>query len=323
MVRFGILGLGGIAPKFVDAINACDDATLYAVAARDGEKAATFASTYGAAVSYGNYEALVQDENVDAVYISVIHMYHVSLAKLAIAHGKAVICEKPMSVDLAALEELVALAKEKNVLLMEALWSRFLPQYNTAKQWIAEGKIGQPRMVTASFSYNIPYNPENQVFDPTRAGGAIFGVGCYTTSAVLDFCGGQMPTHITGLARMSPLGVDEIGAASLLFENGMIANMTFGSQAETEHCAYIYGELGRIKLEKFYDCHNVTRYTVKGELLETSSDEVENGFIYEVAHFCKLYQTGKKESDVMSLQNSLDCMKVMETLRQGFLQQNN
>ncbi|MFI3169333.1 MAG: Gfo/Idh/MocA family oxidoreductase [Faecalibacterium sp.] len=320
-IRFGILGLGGIAPKFVDAINQCDGATLYAVAARDDAKAAAFATQYGAQVSYGSYEALVQDENVDIVYISVIHTYHVALAKLAITHGKAVICEKPLSVDLAALEELIALAKEKNVLLMEALWSRFLPQYNKAKQWIAEGKIGDARLFTASFSYNSPYDPTRQVFDPARSGGAVFGVGCYTISAALDFCGGQLPTHITGAAHMTPSGVDSIGAASLVFENGMLANFTFGSEARTEHCAYIYGGCGKIKLEKFYDCHKVMLYNDKEELIETCSDEVENGFIYETQHFCDLYRASKKESDVMSLQNSLDCMQVIETLRLKYLAQ--
>ncbi len=320
-VRFGILGLGGIAPKFVDAIAQCPEASLYAVAARDGAKAAAFAAQYGAEVSYGSYEALVKDEKVDMVYISVIHMYHVELAKLAIAHGKAVICEKPLSVDLDACKELLALAKEKKVLLMEALWSRFLPQYNQAKAGIAEGKIGQARLVTASFSFNTPFDASRQVFDPARAGGAILGVGCYVISAALDFCGNTLPTHITGAARIGRTGVDEIGAAALLFENGMLANITFGSQAETEHCAYIYGEAGKIKLEKFYDCHKVLLYDKTGEVVASCSDAVENGFIYEVAHVCALYQAGKTESDVMSLQHSLDCMTVMETLRTQFLAQ--
>lgn len=315
MVRFGILGLGGIAPKFVDAMSHCPHAQLYAVAARDGAKAATFAVEYGATVSYGSYEALLQDEQVDAVYIAVTHKYHVALAKLAITYGKAVICEKPMAVALGELEELITLAKEKNVLLMEALWSRFLPQYNMAKQWIAEGKIGTPHLMTAAFSYHAPFDPNRQVFDPNQAGGAIFGVGCYVISAALDLCGGQYPKVVTGAARIGSTGVDEIGTAALLFENGMIANLTFGSRAHAERCAYIYGTEGQIKLDLFFDCHNITRYNLQDEVVETSTDDVPNGFDFEVAHFCDLFLAGKTESDVMSLQDSLNIMRVIDTLR--------
>ncbi len=319
-IRFGILGLGSIAPKFADALAQCEGASLYAVAARDGAKAEAFAAQYGAEVSYGSYEELVKDPNVDAVYVAVIHPYHVSLSALAIQHGKAVLCEKPIAVDMASLEGLVALAREKNVLLMEALWSRFLPQYNLAKQWVAEGKIGMPTLFTADFSYYAPFDASRQVFDPARAGGAIYGVGCYVISAALDFCG-QYPKVVTGAARIGSTGVDEVGAAALVFENGMLANLTYGSQAKVERCAFIYGSEGKIKLDLVFDCHKITRYDLNDEPVETVSDDVENGFIYEVQHFCELYRSGKKESDVISLQDSLDIMQVMETLRNQFLAQ--
>ncbi len=320
-IRFGILGLGSIAPKFADALAQCEGASLYAVAARDGTKAEAFAQEYGAKVAYGSYEELVKDPNVDAVYVAVIHPYHVSLSALAMEHGKAVLCEKPIAVDLASLEELVALSREKNVLLMEALWSRFLPKYNLAKQWVAEGKIGTPTLFEADFTYHIPFDASRQVFDPARAGGAIYGVGCYVISAALDFCGGQYPKVVTGAARVGSTGVDEVGAAALVFENGILANLTYGSQAKKERSACMYGTGGKIKIKHFFDCHKIMRYNLDDELVETSIAAPDNGFIYEVQHFCELYRNGKKESDVISLQDSLDIMHVMEVLRAQFLAQ--
>lgn len=321
-VRFGIMGPGKIARKFANAVALCDDATLYGVASRDAQRAKDFADEYGAEVSYGSYEELVKDENVDIVYISVIHTYHIELAKLAVEHGKAVICEKPLSIDLADCKELMDLAKEKNVLVMEALWSRFLPSYLAAKKWIADGKIGEPKLFSATFSFHAQFDPDSRLLNPEKAGGGLYDVGCYAISAALDFCGGKKPLITKGVAKYGVTGVDEVAAAVMIYENGMVSNISFGVGVATTHDAFVYGTDGKVVLRHFWGCEKAELYSEKGELLEVSEIPAPNGFVFEVQHMCDLFKAGKTDSDVMSKQNSIDNMIVIDTLKQSFTEDN-
>lgn len=316
--RFGIMGPGGIAHKFAKAVNMCDNAVITAVASRDLEKAKNFAQEYSVENFYDSYEKLAQDENVDVVYISVVNNHHFALAKMAIENGKAVMCEKPLVTNLCECRELIDLAKEKNVLFMEAMWPRFLPNYIMAKKWLNEGKIGEAKLMNASFCFNAPYNPNSRLYDPSQAGGAVLDVGCYVTAITLDFCGGTKPVLTKGLARFAPSNVDELGAAVMMFENNMIATISFGVSVKTLHDATIFGSNGRIHMKHFYNGGEISLYDTKDNLLETYNVQEENGFVFEVAHMAELFQKGEKESPIMSLQNSLDCMEVLDALSASF-----
>lgn len=320
-IRFGIMGPGKIAVKFADAIAQCEDAVLYGVASRDKQRAKDFADEYGAEVYYGSYEELAKDENIDIIYISVIHNHHMPLAKLAVENGKAVICEKPLATELSECKEFLDLATSKNVLVMEAMWTRFMPAYIMAKKWIADGKIGQPKLFNASFSWCGKPNPDARAFDPAQAGGALFGVGCYTIGAALDFGGNEKPLITKAVGKIGETNVDELGACVMLFKNGLVANITFGIITTSVQDAIIYGTEGKIVLKQFYGSERSELYNKQGELIETFCDkDGVNGFIYETEHICKLFKEGKKESNVMSKRHSLDCMEVIEDLKTTFKQ---
>lgn len=318
-VRYGIMGPGGIAIKFAEALARTEDAVLYGVASRDLTRAKDFADKFGAEVAYGSYEELAKDENIDVIYISVVHAYHVPLAKMAIENGKAVICEKPLGINLKECKELFALAKEKNILLMEAMWTRFIPTYVLAKQWVAENRIGEIRMLTSAKSYNKSGNDlDALIYKQEMGGGGIFGVGCYALGIALDFGGGK-PIITRGIAKMSETKVDEYAMALLMHENGLISNCKFGFKIDTVQDAVIYGDTGRIVMKDCWDCSRVELYNKKGELIEAVDNKEANGFIFEAAHMTELFKAGKKESDIMSLQHSLELMEVIEELRLGYL----
>ncbi len=313
MLNFGILGPGRIAETFAKAMVLCDEAKLYAVASRDIKRAEDFANKYSADIAYGDYVSLLKDENVDIVYISVVHNYHVELAKLAIEHGKAVICEKPMAVNVAEIKELVDFAKEKKVLLMEAMWTKFLPCYKKAKEWIKAGKIGELKNYSASFSFKSNKEAKPRLFDKNTAGGALFDVGCYTVVTAMDIIGGY-PKRVEAVGVVGDTGVDEFGSAVMLFENGSVANISFGINVTTNHEAVIYGTNAKIVLDKFWRCTNVKLLDADNNVIETFTDSNDQGFLYEIQHICELYKENKKQSDVMTFENSIDAMRVMDKI---------
>ncbi len=142
-VKYGIIGLGTIANKFADAVKKANDVELYAVAARDQSRADVFAKKYKAKKSYDSYASVINDPDVDIIYIGVTHNFHYDLVKQCLENHKAVLCEKPFVLTKKEAVELTALAQKNNTLLMEAMWTRCLPAYRKAQEWVREGRIGR------------------------------------------------------------------------------------------------------------------------------------------------------------------------------------
>ena len=178
-VRFGIIGPGSIATRFATVLNTVDGVQLTAVASRDQAKAAAFAGKFGAAKAYGSYLELIQDSAVDVIYIGLTHNFHYEVAKLCLNHGKSVLCEKPLVTSQKDAAELAELAREKKVLLMEAMWTRCIPAFRKAREWVAGGRIGAVKLIDASFSFNAPFDPEHRLYDPKLAGGSLYDAGVY------------------------------------------------------------------------------------------------------------------------------------------------
>jgi len=176
---WGILGAGNIATRFAADLTNLPDAALVAVGSRSAAKAAEFAAKFDCKRSYGSYAELVNDPDVDVVYIATPHPFHKEHTIQCLQHGKAVLCEKPMAINEQQVREMAKCARENDVFLMEAMWTRFLPVIKTVRQWLEGKKIGDIRMLSADFGFRTGWNPQGRLLNPDLAGGALLDVGVY------------------------------------------------------------------------------------------------------------------------------------------------
>ena len=188
-VRWGIIGTGKIARAFANALKEVPGAVLAGVASRSQDKADAFGQEFGAATSYGSYEALVQAADIDLVYVGTPHPQHAENALMALRAGKGVLCEKPFTMNLREAEQVVTLARSKRLFLMEAMWTRYLPAYLEVKRILASGEIGTPRQVVADFGFAANFGPEHRVFNPELGGGALLDLGIYPLSVAAGLLG--------------------------------------------------------------------------------------------------------------------------------------
>src|SRR4051812_31176436 len=205
-IRFGILGPGKIANRFADAFQYVPTAKVYAVASRDAGKAKEFAAKTGAEKSYGTYEALAEDPGVDVIYIATPHPYHYEQTLMCLKHRKAVLCEKPMSLNLRQTTEMINLAKTKKIFLMEGMWSRFFATTRKTLEIISSGAIGEVRFVNADFGFAGPVNVDSRLYDLALGGGAQLDVGVYPLFLSLLLLG--KPNEVKAMSHLASTGAD-------------------------------------------------------------------------------------------------------------------
>lgn len=313
-IRWGILGLGTIAKAFAKGLTAVPDAKLVAVGSRSLDKATAFAGEFGAERAHGSYEALANDPGIDAIYVATPHPMHRADAILCLEAGKAVLCEKPFTVNLRELEQVVTVARRKKVFLMEAMWTRFLPVMVQVREWLKSGAIGEPRLVTADFGFRCGWDPQSRLLSPAYAGGGLLDVGIYTIAfAAMVF--GAKPTRIGGVAHLGETGVDEQAAITLGYDKGGLASLTCGVRTETPQDARIDGTEGRITIAP-------TFWKAQRAVLTagTRSETVEiphraNGYEFEAMEVGRCLRAGLTESPVVTLDESLALMRIMDELR--------
>jgi predicted dehydrogenase len=312
-VRFGIIGLGGISNRFASVLNTVKGVELAAVASSDEAKAVEFAKKHHAGRACKSYADLVEDKDVDVVYIGLTHNFHYDAIKLCLNHGKGVLCEKPMLLTKKDAQELAALAKEKNVLLMEAMWSRFTPAFIKAKEWVNSGKVGQVKLIHASFCFNFPFNPSHRLFNPALAGGSLYDAGVYPiefTTGIL----GENPKHVSGFASFCDTGVDDYAAFTMNFESGALASLSCGMTAVTNRDARIYGTEGHVVVYDFIGSRKCELVDNDNKVIERFEVSFDDGFIFEIEHFADLFRNGKTESDIMPLKDSIACAGIFDEL---------
>lgn len=312
-IKFGIIGLGAIAARFASVLNTVEGVELVSVASRDQNKAEDFAKKFGAKKAYNSYDDLVTDSEVDVVYIALTHNFHFEAIKLCLNNKKGVLCEKPLAINKKDADELVALSKEKNMLLMEAMWTRFIPAFKKAKEWVSSGRIGDVKLVNASFCFNVPFNPENRLFNPNLAGGSLFDAGVYPiefTTGIL----GENPTLVNGFCKVGKTGVDEFVTMNMSFESGALATLSCGITGNTNRDAYIYGTTGYVVVHDFLCSKKAEIYDNKNELVEKFEEDFKDGFIYEIQHFEDLYRNNKIESDIVPLKDTVACAGIFDEL---------
>ncbi|MEI6432941.1 MAG: Gfo/Idh/MocA family oxidoreductase [bacterium] len=325
-LRWGILGAGGIANRFSNDVKPLGDHKLIAVGSRDQSKADEFANKYDIPNRHASYEALCEDPEVDVVYVATPHNFHKEHTLLALQNGKAVLCEKPFTINLAETKILVEDARARGLFLMEGMWSRCFPLWVKVRELLKAGEIGKPRMLISDFGFQAGqtndagvlegYNPKGRLFDPELGGGALMDVGVYPVSLAQSLFSGT-PDQIAGVATLGTTGVDENTGMLMRFPGGEVAVTSTSIQTTTPWTATILGSAGKIEVENPWwtpKYATVYRSGKEPERLEMPY-EGGTGFQFEAMHVADCLRAGKTESDIVSLDDSLCVMHILDTLR--------
>jgi len=313
-VKWGILAPGHIARGFAAGLKVSEGAELYAVGSRSIEKADSFAREFGFLKAYGSYRELVNDPDVDVIYIATPHHLHFENTMMCLEKGKAVLCEKPFTINSRQLEILVRTAREKKVFLMEAIWTRFLPGILKTMELIQEGQIGEIKMLNADFGFKAGYNSESRLFNPFLGGGSLLDIGIYPVFLSLLLLG--YPSEIHAVAVKAPTGVDESMSISLSYESGVLASLhcTFATYTTTD--ANIYGDNGKIQLKsQWFRPTGVILSRHNENTRELEFPAKANGYEYEAIEVMKCISGGLTESPLLSLDFSLQLMKLLDAIR--------
>ncbi|MBN2164517.1 MAG: Gfo/Idh/MocA family oxidoreductase [Pontiellaceae bacterium] len=316
-IRWGIIGCGGIARTFAISLRALGYGELLAGASRTPGRAQAFCTEHNIPRYYTGYEQLVSDPDIDAVYVATTHNFHYGHVRLALEHGKHVLCEKPFTVNAAQAAELIELARSRKRFLMEAVWTRFLPSIQTAQKLIAEGTIGDVQTVYANFCLGKSVPPDHRLRNINLAGGALLDLGIYPIS-MADLVFGQKPERIVSSAVMDPeTGVDEHSYYLFEYTDGRkaVLSASYSQRAPVE--AVISGTGGFIRLPHFLGAQEVHlhRNGEPPETFEFPYGELEN-FKYEIAHAMECIAAGQTESSILPPAKTLETMQTMDALRQ-------
>lgn len=312
-IKFGILATGNIANSMARAVQDLEDIECYATASRSYEKAKDFADKWGFEKAYGSYEELVNDPEVELIYVASPHSHHYPHAKLCLEHGKHVLLEKAFTVNVSQAEELIALASDKRLLLAEAFWPRYMPTRKMLDDLIGQGAIGEVKAVMADFG--APLSHVERLSNPELAGGALLDLGVYPINFALQVFKSPVK-KIQSDAVMSPLGVDYMNGITLTFEDNKIAVLHSNMLAYMGNRGIIYGDRGFIEL---YEINNPRAIRIFDENKELTASypapEQVNGYEYEVMSCVRAIKAGRIECEEMPHSETLRLMKILDEVR--------
>jgi len=317
-LRWGVLGPGVIAADFTKALHAHTTQRVVACGSRSAERAAAFAAEHGVERAHGSYEALVDDPGVDVVYVATPHSEHLEHALLAIAAGKHVLIEKPMAATADQARRIVVAAREAGVFAMEAMWTRYLPQTDIARQLLDDGALGEVRVVTADFGGNATYDPTGRLWNPALAGGALLDLGVYVVSWASFALGA--PAGIIASGSLAPTGVDEQAALVLSTVSGAQALLSTTLRAGTPSLATISGSAGRIETDApFWGPSGLRVHRADGSLAAHWRDAYgrphRQGMSYEGAALARYVAEGRTESPLHSLDEAVSTLATIDEAR--------
>ncbi|MEA2515833.1 MAG: hypothetical protein QOJ59_5322 [Thermomicrobiales bacterium] len=313
-VRWGIIGRGWIAEFFAAGLRALPDAELVAVGSRRQETAEEFADKLGVPRRHGSHEALANDPEVDVIYVSTPHQAHKSVTLLCLESGKPVLCEKPFAINAAETDEMIAAARRYDLFLMEAMWTRFTPLMAKVRALLADGAIGEVRMLSADLGFRAAPGRPPRLFDLAHGGGALMDVGVYVVSFASMVLGA--PTRIVSMPTMGETGVDEQAAIILGHANDALSILSTAIRTTTPHVATIMGTDGMIEIH--HDWHKPTAFTlmVTGKAPERFDlPPAANGYNYEAAEVNRCLRAGLKESPILPLAETRSILNTLDQIR--------
>ncbi|WOD43728.1 Gfo/Idh/MocA family protein [Hwangdonia lutea] len=313
-INWGIIGLGNIANKFAQDLLTVENAKLYGVASRSLEKATEFAHKYQANIAYGSYEALAKNPNIDAIYIATPHVFHKENTLLCLENGIAVLCEKPLAMHAEEVEHMIAKAKEKNVLLMEALWTYFLPHYQFVLNELANKTYGNILKLEADFGFKSEHAKTSRVWKKSLGGGSLLDIGIYPIFAALSTLG--KPKNIKAEATFTDTRVDSSCDMVFDYDKNVTAILKSSFLENTPTEAIFYCENGTIKINsRFHGPTTVSITDINGKEKTIDFNYKTIGYNHEIEHFNNLLRAEKTESDIMTFDFSKQLIETLDDVR--------
>ena len=313
-MRVGIIGTGWIAEKAAITLNGLSDCEAYAVGSRTQEKADAFAAEWNIAKAYGSYSELIADPNVDLVYVGTPHSHHFDVTREALMAGKPCLVEKAFMANARQAKEIIDLAHERNVFLAEAIWTRYQPAVGIVNKLIADGRIGIPRLVTATLGYSMGDKP--RIMRPDLCGGALLDLGVYALNFVRMFTSADVIRIETQCVK-SGTGMDLTNAISLLLSNGMLANVQSSAACVGDNIGVIAGTEGNLIIDNINNPQTITVNGPDRTYVETIHvPEQITGYEYQFMACRQALADGLTEPREMPHAETLYIMQLMDDLRQ-------
>ncbi|WP_066367137.1 Gfo/Idh/MocA family protein [Herbidospora mongoliensis] len=313
-LRWAVIGTGGIARDFAGDLRLSGSGELVAVGSRTAARAEAFAAEVGAPRSYGDQAAMLAADDIDAVYVATPHPAHHAGALAAIEAGKAVLVEKPFTINRGEAEELVAAAKARGVFLMEAMWTRFLPHMVRIRELLAEGRLGDVRLVVAEHGVWFRHDPVHRMFDPDLGGGALLDLGVYPISFLSMVLG--TPSTVTASTQFGDTGVDGQTSVVTGYAGGRQGVATSSMEAFLPNRASIAGVDARIDIEPWW--YRATSFTLtarNGAVERYEFDVPGNGLRFQAEEVARCVRAGLTESPVLTLRETVEIMGTMDEVR--------
>lgn len=312
-MKIGILGAGRIAGKFANTMNQVPEAECWAVASRSAERAAAFAEQWGFAKSFGTYEEMLSDPELELVYVATPHSHHYEHMKLCLEYGKHVLCEKAFTLNAAQAREIAALAAEKKCYLAEALWTRYMPSRQIIDDLLSSGIIGKVRMLTANLCY--PVSHKERIMDPALGGGALLDLGVYGLNFAMTHLGQEI-TGVDTTVQMTDTGVDGSESITLRYADGTLAVITTSVFLRSDLQGIFSGEKGYIVVENINNPKSASAYDDYGRLLKRVEVPPQvTGYEYELREAIRCISEGKTRTECITPEYSVQLMELMDRVR--------
>ena len=318
-MKVGIIGSGWIAEKMAITLQglakdpSTQDCIAYAIASRSQEKADAFAKQWGFQKAYGSYEALVNDPEVDLVYIATPHSHHYAHTKMALEQGKACLVEKAFTANAREAKELLNMAHEKKIFITEAIWTRYQPIRKMIQQVLDSGEIGRPRLAYASLGYQMEF--KERIVRPDLCGGALLDLGVYSINFVRMFLGGDWK-QITSQCVKNDTGMDLLDSISVIYGNGIMANMQASACCYNDKHGILSCEQGYIEVDNINNPQRAQVFNADGQCIhDIHCPQQITGYEYQVIACRDALREGKLDCPDMPHEETLEIMRIMDGLR--------
>ncbi|MBU3003868.1 Gfo/Idh/MocA family oxidoreductase [Paraglaciecola arctica] len=316
IVKWGIVSTGAIADKFCTDMPHVKNAKVTAVAARKREDAVAFAQKHNIEKAYQGYQTLFDDPSVDVIYVATPHNFHFQHVYAALMANKHVLCEKPITISSDEFTTLAALAKQKSLFLMEAMWTYFLPAVSQAKQWIEQGRIGSIKHIKADFGYSVPYEPNGRMYNPNLAGGCLFDMGIYPLAIAQYFNPGELKDVLIK-THFAPHNVED-DLVILATCNDITLSLATSFQCRLQNAALIIGDKGYIKIPNFWRAKSCALYQLDEKIEAFNDNSIGWGLHHEAQQVSAAIIDNQKEHTIMPHSVSLLLQQQIETIKSLF-----
>ena len=312
-MKVGIIGAGWIAEKAAITLNGMSDCEAYAIGSRSIEKAQTFAKEWNIPKAYGSYTELMADPDVDLVYIATPHSHHYDVTKAATEAGKPCLVEKAFMANLRQAQDIVSLARQQRVFLAEAIWTRYQPAVGMVRRLIQEGRIGEPKLITATLGYSM--GQKARIMRPDLCGGALLDLGVYALNFVRMF-GDADIADMGGLCVKSDTGMDLTNAITIILTNGILANIQSSAACVGDNIGVIAGTAGNLIIDNINNPQTITVNGPNRTYVETLKVPQQiTGYEYQFTACRQALIDGKLEPSEMPHSETLYIMQLMDDLR--------